>query len=87
MELIPKQMSSRHKLMVLLVTAVSFLAKNLTIFLTVESFIKGCMLIASTNNIVTFLYLILVLQVSLLGQIIGQWKHGSISFPSCITYF
>ena len=57
--------------MVFLVAAVSFLAKNLTIFLTVESFIKGCMLIASTNNIVTFLYLLLVLQVFLLGHMLG----------------
>ena len=53
MELIPKRMSSRHKLIVFLVAAVSFLAKNLNTFLTVESFIKGCMLIAPNNNIVT----------------------------------
>ena len=39
--------------MVLLVAAVSFLAKNLTTFLTVESFIEGCILIASTDAIVS----------------------------------
>ena len=53
MELIPKQISSRHRLMVLLVVAVSFIAKNLTDFLIVESFIEGYMLIASTDAIVT----------------------------------
>ena len=53
MELIPKRMSSRHRLMVFLVAAVSFLAKNLTSFLIVGSFIDGYMLIASTDAIVT----------------------------------
>ena len=39
--------------MVLLVAAVSFLAKNLTTFLTVEIFIEGFILIASTDDIVS----------------------------------
>ena len=39
--------------MVFLVAAVIFLAKNLTAFLIVESFIEGYMLIASTDTIVT----------------------------------
>ena len=38
--------------MVFLVAAVSFLAKNITAFLIVESFIDGYMLIASTDAIV-----------------------------------
>ena len=46
-------MSSRHKLIVFLVAAVSFLTKNLTTFLIVESFIEGCILIASTDDIVS----------------------------------
>ena len=49
MDLIPKRMSSRHILMVLLVAAVIFLAKNLTAFFIVESFIEGYMLIASNE--------------------------------------
>ena len=52
-ELIPKRMSSRHRLVVFLVSAVSFLAKNPTAFLIVEIFIDGYMLIASTDAIVT----------------------------------
>ena len=39
--------------MVFLVAAVIFLAKNLTAFLIVESFIEGYMLIASTDTIAT----------------------------------
>ena len=39
--------------MVLLVAAVSFLAKNPTAFLIIESFIGGYMLIESTDTIVT----------------------------------
>ena len=39
--------------MFFLVAAVSFLAKNITAFLSVESFIEGYMLIASTDDIVT----------------------------------
>ena len=53
MELIPKRISSRHRLTFFLVVAVSFIAKNLTEFLIVESFIEGYMLIASTDAIVT----------------------------------
>ena len=53
MDLIPKRMSSRHRLMVFLVAAVSFIADNLTAFLIVEILIKGYMLIASTDAIVT----------------------------------
>ena len=40
--------------MVFLVAAVSFLVKNITAFLIVESFIYRYMLIASTDDIVTF---------------------------------
>ena len=39
--------------MVYLVSAVSFLAKNITAFLIVESFMDGYILIASTDAIVT----------------------------------
>ena len=46
-------MSSRQRLVLLLVAAVSFIAKNLTSFLTVASFIEGYILIASTDDIVT----------------------------------
>ena len=53
MEIIPNQMSSRHKLMVFLVAAVSFLANNLTTFLVFESFIEGFILIASTDDILS----------------------------------
>ena len=52
MELIPKRMSSRHKLMVFLVAAVIFIAKNLTTFFIVDISIEGCMLLASTDAIV-----------------------------------
>ena len=52
-ELIPKRMSYRHRVMVLLVDAVSFLANNLTYMLILESFIDGYMLIASTDAIIT----------------------------------
>ena len=53
MDLIPKWMSSRHRLMVFLVSVVSFLAKNLTAFLVVASLMDGYILIASTDAIVT----------------------------------
>ena len=52
-ELIPKRMSTRHRLMVFLVSVVSFLAMNLTESLVVESLLYGFMLIASTGTIVT----------------------------------
>ena len=52
MELIPKRMSSRHRLIVFLIAAVIFLAKNITAFLIVEGLIEGYMLIASTDTIV-----------------------------------
>ena len=52
-ELIPKQMSSRHRLTVFLAAAVSFLAKNITTFLIFESLIYGYMLIVSTDAIFT----------------------------------
>ena len=39
--------------MVFLVSTVSFIAKNITAFLIVESFIEGYMLIASTDTIAT----------------------------------
>ena len=52
-ELITKRTSSRHRLMVFLAVAVSFLAKNLTAFLIVESLIDRYILIASTDTIVT----------------------------------
>ena len=52
-DLIPKRMSSRHRLMVFLVAALSFITKNFTAFLIVEIFIEGYMLIASTDTIVT----------------------------------
>ena len=53
MELIPKHMSSRHRLILLLVAAVIFLAKNLTDFLIVASLIERYMLTACTSDIVT----------------------------------
>ena len=53
MELIPKRMSSRHRLIVFLIAAVIFLANNITAFLIVEGLIEGYMLIASTDAIVT----------------------------------
>ena len=40
-------------MVLLLVAAVSFIAKNLTSFLTVASFTEGYILIASTDDIVT----------------------------------
>ena len=57
-DLIPNRMSSRKILMVLLVAAVRFLAKNITDFLIVASLIEGYMLIASTDAIATpFLFI------------------------------
>ena len=53
MEVILNRMSSRHRLMVFLVAAVSFLADNITDFLIFEILIEGYMLIASTDAIVT----------------------------------
>ena len=53
LELIQKWMSSRHKLMVFLVAAVSFLANNLAAFLIIASLIDGYTLIAPTDGIVT----------------------------------
>ena len=52
-ELVLQKMISRHRLMVFLVAAVSFLVKKLTAFLIVDIFIGGYMLIASTGAIVT----------------------------------
>ena len=52
-ELILKRMSSSHRLMVFLVAAVSFFAKNFTDFLIVDICIDGYMLIALTDAIVT----------------------------------
>ena len=46
-------MSSRQIFIVFLVAMVSFLAKNLTVFLIFASLIEGYMLIASTDAIVT----------------------------------
>ena len=46
-------MSSRHRLIFFLVDVVSFILNNLTAFFIIESFTEGCMLIASTDNIVT----------------------------------
>ena len=51
-ELIPKWMRSKQRLIVFLVSLVSFLAKYLIAFLIVASFIDGHMLIASTYVIV-----------------------------------
>ena len=42
-EIILKKMSFRHRLMVFLVATVSFLAKNFTAFMIVESLIYGYM--------------------------------------------
>ena len=53
MELIPKRMSSRQKLMVFLIAVVIFPANNITVFIIIETFIKGYMLIASTDAVVT----------------------------------
>ena len=53
MEVILNRMSSRHRLMVFLVAAVIFLAKNITAFLIVNSLVERCMLIASNDTIVT----------------------------------
>ena len=52
-ELIPKCMSSRQRLMGFLVFLESFLAKYLIAFLIVASLMNGYMLIASTDAIVT----------------------------------
>ena len=52
-ELIPKWVSSRQRLMVFLVSLVSFLVKYLTAFLIVASLMDGYMLIVSTDAIVT----------------------------------
>ena len=52
MDIILKCMSSKKRLIVFLVSLLSFLAKNLTAFLIVASFIDGYMLIASTDAIV-----------------------------------
>ena len=52
MELIPKWMRSKQRLIVFLVSLVSFLVKHLTAFLIVASFIDGYMFIASTDVIV-----------------------------------
>ena len=52
-EIIPKRMISRHRLVVFLIAVVSFFAKYLTAFLIFESFIDGYMLITSTEDIVT----------------------------------
>ena len=53
MELIPKCMRSKQRLIVFLVSLVSFLAKYLTAFLIIGGFIDGYMLIASTYAIIT----------------------------------
>ena len=52
-ELILKWMSSSQRLMVFLVSLVSFLAKYLTSFLIVASLLDGYMLIVSNDAIVT----------------------------------
>ena len=52
-ELILKLMSYKQRLIVFLVSLVSFLAKYLTTFIIVTSFIDGYMLIACTDVIVT----------------------------------
>ena len=58
-----KQMSSRNRLMVFLVSAIRFIAKNLAAFLIVESLIEGYMLIASTDAIVTSSLFTLVIRL------------------------
>ena len=55
-------MISRHRLIVFLVALVIVLAKNLTAFLIVASFMEGCMLIASTETIV-YLYTIVIVVI------------------------
>ena len=65
MEFIPKQMSSRHRLIVFLVAVVNFLEKNLTAFLIVESLIEGYMLKALTEAFV----------------ILSLFNYSSSSFP------
>ena len=52
-ELILERMSSIHMLIIFLVTAVCFLANNLTDFLIFESFIDRYMLVVLTYTIVT----------------------------------
>ena len=53
MDLIPEWRSSRKRLMVFLVSLVSFIAKYLTAFLIVASLIYGYMVIEPTDSIVT----------------------------------
>ena len=53
MELIPKRMNPKHRLMIFLVAVVIFLANNLTAFLIVESLNEVYTLIASTDAKVT----------------------------------
>ena len=57
--------------MVFLVAALSFIAKNLTEFLIVESFIEGYMVIASTDAIST-LYLF-TLSSSSISLMLDAW--------------
>ena len=64
-ELIAKWMRSRHRLMVFLVVAVSFLEKNITVFLILVSLIDRYMLIMSTDAIVTSsLFILFSLSIS-----------------------
>ena len=63
--------------MVVLVADVSFLAKNLTDFLIVESLIDWYMLIESTGATITLSLFSSVLQVFPLGRMIGLWKSVS----------
>ena len=51
-ELITNWMRSKHRLIVFLVSLVSFLAKNLTAFFILASMIEGYILIASTDAII-----------------------------------
>ena len=52
-ELIPKHMSSKQRLVVFLVNDVSIFVKNITAFLVVAGLIEGYMLITSTDAIVS----------------------------------
>ena len=54
MDIIAKRISSWHRLMVFLVSVVSFLLKNLTAVFIFNSLINRYTLIESTDNIVTF---------------------------------
>ena len=71
-DLIPKQMRSRQRLIVFLVAVVSFLEKNITAFLIVDRLMDGYMVKESTDDIVT-LYLF-ILNFSSLSFRSDSWK-------------